>query len=315
MQYRTLGRTGINVSRLCFGGLTVGPLQANLPLPEGVAVMRRALAAGVNFIDTAELYGTYPYIRAALREFDRDIVVVSKSYAYTEPAMRESVEKALRMLGRDYVDIFMLHEQESGLTIKGHWEAVEYLLKAREKGLVRAIGISTHHVEGVLGAAAVPEIDVIHPLFNIAGIGIKGGTAGDMLRAIKSAYKTGKGIYAMKALGGGHLLNRSEEAFQYVLSIPELASVAVGMSSLNEVDYNTRLFSGQPVEPWLRSQVARQPRRLCIEEWCLGCGECVRRCKSGALSLCEGKAVVNPAMCTLCGYCGPVCPDFCIKII
>ena len=88
--------------------------------------------------------------------------------------MRTSVEKALKELGRDYIDIFMLHEQESILTIKGHWEAIEYLIEAKEKGIVRAIGISTHHVEGVMGAASVPEIDVIHPLVNIAGIGIRG---------------------------------------------------------------------------------------------------------------------------------------------
>ena len=64
MEYRLLGQTGMKVSRLCFGALTIGPLQAKLPLGEGVAVIRAALAAGVNFIDTAQLYGTYPYIAA-----------------------------------------------------------------------------------------------------------------------------------------------------------------------------------------------------------------------------------------------------------
>jgi len=315
LQYRVLGRTGITVSRLCFGALTIGPLQANLPLAEGTGVIRRALEAGVNFIDTAELYGTYPYIREAIRNFGREVVIVSKCYAYTSQGMRESVEKALKMIGRDYIDIFMLHEQESVLTIKGHWEAIEYLLEAKKKGLVRAIGISTHHVEGVLGAAAFPEIEVIQPLINMAGIGIRGGTSHDMLQAIRNASSAGKGIYAMKALGGGHLLNRSEEAFEYILSIPELASVAVGMSSPDEVDYNVRIFSGQPVSESLKSKVARRPRRLHIEDWCLGCGECVRRCTSGALNLAGGKAVADRTKCILCGYCGEVCPEFCIKVV
>lgn len=315
MQYRVLGRTGIKVSRLCFGALTIGPLQANLPLAEGAAVIRRALESGVNFIDTAELYGTYPYIREAIRDAGHEVVVVSKCYAYTGRDMRESVEKALKLLGRDYIDIFMLHEQESILTIKGHWEAMEFLIKAKEKGLVRAAGISTHHVAGVLGAAAVPEIEVIHPLFNMSGIGIRDGTASDMLQAIRQAAGAGKGIYAMKALGGGHLLSRCAEAFAYVLSVPELASVAVGMSSLDEVDYNTRLFSGLPVSPELASRVARRPRQLHIDDWCLACGECVSRCTAGALSLVGGKAVADMAKCTLCGYCGDVCPEFCIKVV
>lgn len=315
MHYRVLGRTGIHVSRLCFGALTIGPLQANLAIAEGARVIRRALEAGVNFIDTAELYCTYPYIREALRGFDRDVAIVSKCYAYTYQGMQKSVENALRELDRDYIDIFMLHEQESILTIKGHWDAIEYLLEAKNKGIVRAVGISTHHVKGVLDAAAVPEIDVIHPLINIAGIGITGGSQEDMLRAIRVAAGAGKGLYAMKALGGGNLLDRSEEAFEFVLNLPELASVAVGMSSTDEVEYNTRLFGGRPVPGSIKSLVRHQPRRLHIEEWCRGCGQCMEKCTSGALSLSGGKTTVDRSLCTLCGYCGAVCPEFCIKVI
>ena len=315
MQYRPLGKTGIMVSRLCFGALTIGPLQAGLPLREGSAVIRRALENGVNFIDTAELYRTYPYIREAVRGFARDVVICSKCYAYTRQDMIRSVEKALKELDRDYIDIFMLHEQESHLTIKGHWEAFEYLLEAKEKGIIRAAGISTHHVAGVLAAAQVPELDVIHPLINCAGIGIVDGTRDDMLAAIRAAYGAGKGLYAMKALGGGNLLGRSEEAFDFVLSLPELSSVAVGMSTVQEVDYNTLLFSGKGVPDTLKSTVRRQTRRLHIESWCRGCGICIKKCRAGALKITEGRAMVDKDLCILCGYCGAACPDFCIKVI
>jgi aryl-alcohol dehydrogenase-like predicted oxidoreductase len=71
MEKRKLGKTEIEVSRLCFGGLTVGPLQANLPLMQGADVIREAFERGVNFIDTAELYETYPYIKEALKSFKR----------------------------------------------------------------------------------------------------------------------------------------------------------------------------------------------------------------------------------------------------
>ena len=314
--YGVLGQSGIKVSRLCFGTLTIGPLQANLPVADGARLICRALAEGVNFIDTAELYHTYPYIREALRQTGGETVITSKCYAYTRECMRESFEQALRDLGRDYIDVFMLHEQESILTIKGHWEALEYLFEAKEKGWLRAVGISTHHVAGVLGAAEVSEIDVVHPLINMAGIGISDGTLADMRRAIGQAYAAGKGIYAMKALGGGHLLQRTEEAFQYIMSVPELASVAVGMSSVEEVDYNTRLFSGQPVSAEMKVKVAKLPRRLLIHDWCQGCGACVAGCKAEALSLdSNGKAVVAPDKCVLCGYCGALCPEFCIKVV
>lgn len=315
MHYRVLARTGMRVSRLCFGALTVGPLQVNLPLVEGARIIRTALEAGVNFIDTAELYGTYNYIREAIKGYRGEVIIASKCYAYTSQGMQDSLELALRELKRDYIDIFMLHEQESILTIRGHWEAIEYLLRAKQKGLVRAIGISTHHVEGVLGAASVPEIDVIQPLVNLSGIGIKGGTIQDMLAAIKTAAEAGKGLYGMKALGGGHLLERTGEAFAFILSIPEFASVAVGMSTEDEVAYNTCLFSGKPVPQKVKSKVRSQPRHLHIEEYCQGCGTCLTRCASGALRLDNGKVIVDHRLCTRCGYCSPVCPDFCIKVI
>ena len=315
MQYRVLGKTGIEVSRLCFGALTIGPLQARLPLKEGARVIRTALEAGVNFIDTAELYLTYPYIREAIRGLSKDVVICSKCYSYTSQGMEQSVNKALADLDRDYIDIFMLHEQESILTVKGHWEAVEYLLEAKKRGIVRAVGISTHHVTGVLAAAAIPEIEVVHPLINMAGIGIRGGTKVDMLSAIRVAAAAGKGIYAMKALGGGNLLGNAEEALNYVMSIPEINSIAVGMSTVQEVEYNTRFFSGQKVSDLIKSTVRRQPRRLHIEDWCVGCGQCIQKCPSGALSLSGGKAAADENLCVLCGYCGSVCPDFCIKVI
>ncbi|HAP94003.1 MAG TPA: aldo/keto reductase [Desulfotomaculum sp.] len=315
MEYRMLGESGILVSRLCFGALTVGPLQVNLALSQGAAVIRHALEAGINFIDTAELYDTYPYIKEALQGLDKRVVIATKSYAYTGEGMGESLNKALRSLGREYIDIFLLHEQESALTIRGHWGAVECLVKAKEAGLVRAIGISTHSVEGVRAAALIPEFDIIQPLINITGIGIRDGGREEMLAAIREAALLGKGIYGMKALGGGNLLDRADEALGFVFSIPELAAVAVGMSSTLEVDFNAAFFTNRTIPQELRARVNRQNRRLIIEDWCPGCGQCIKRCGAGALMLVEGRAVVDQSRCRLCGYCGAVCPEFCIKIV
>lgn len=315
LRYRELGHTGITVSRLCFGGLTVGPLQANLSLAKGSAVMRRAFEQGVNFIDTAQQYETYPYIREAIRGDFKHTVISSKSYDYTYQGMRDSLEEALRAIDRDYIDIFLLHEQESAMTIKGHWEAVEYLIRAKEKGMIRAAGISTHHVAAVRAAAMIPELDVIHPLINKYGIGIQDGSAGDMLEAVNFAHLMGKGIYGMKALGGGHLIKKNTEALDFVLGIEALAAVAVGMQRIDEVDFNVNYFSGRPVADSLKASLAQRRRHLHIEDYCRGCGRCVEKCSAGALVLVEGRAQVNDALCRLCGYCAAVCPEFCIKII
>lgn len=315
MEYRTLGTTGLVVSRLCFGTLTISSLQAALPLDEGARVIRRALAHGVNFIDCAELYDTYGYVREALRDGRYDAIIASKCYAYTQDMMRTSLERARRELDRDCVDIFMLHEQESLLTIRGHWEAVEFLLKAREQGWVRAVGLSTHHMAAVEATIGIPEIQVVQPLYNARGVGIRDATGDQMLAAIGRAHASGKGIYGMKALGGGNLLSDPISALHKVLSRPEFDSIAVGMQSTLEVEYNVRVFNGQAVPDGLKDILRRVPRHLHIDDWCVGCGACVASCKSQALTMVDGRPRVDPERCCLCGYCAAVCPEFCIKVV
>ena len=317
MEYRLLGATGIRVSRLCLGALTISPLQRDMSIEAGTEVISAALELGVNFIDTSQFYRVYPPIARALKLYSGrdDVVVATKSYAYDAPGMQVALEEALRELDRDYIDIFMLHEQESMLTIRGHWPAVEYLLRAKERGLVRAVGISTHTVRGVRAAALVPELDVISPLINYTGIGIVDGSRDEMAAAIEFAATCGKGIYAMKPFGGGHLMDQVEAALAYLLDMDSLASIAIGMKSRAEVEMNVRLVSGQAVPDSLKKAATAIPRRLHVDDWCIGCGRCVAKCPSKAMILKNGKALADPSRCVFCGYCGAHCPEFAIKVI
>ncbi len=314
MEYAELGQTGLIVSRLCFGALTIGPLQRGLSEAEGGAILRRALNLGVNFIDTAELYGTYGHIRVALQDLQTTypVVVATKSYAFTREGMLQSLEKAQRELGLEVIPIFLLHEQESSHTLRGHWPALEVLWEAKKAGLVKAVGISTHHVGGVEAAAEIADIDVISPLINITGIGIQGGTKEEMLTAIQLAASKGKGIYAMKPLGGGHLLARWSTALDYLLAKSSIHAIAVGMKSFSEVEHNVAYFEGRRDLP----SPSDTTRRLHIDDWCIGCASCVHACPNGALEIRDGQAVVaHPGQCVFCGYCGASCPEFAIKVI
>jgi aryl-alcohol dehydrogenase-like predicted oxidoreductase len=309
-----LGNTGLEVSRLCFGGLVIGPLQANLSVDAGAEVVARALEMGVNFIDTAELYGTYEHIREAVRRSGKKPVIATKSYAYDTKGARESLEKARRELDTDIIDIFLLHEQESRWTLKGHSEALEYYLKEKERGIIKAVGVSTHNVEVVEVAGEMPEVDVIHPIINKSGIGIGDGTINEMLEAVRKAFHNGKGIYGMKPLGGGNLLNSYKECMDFVLEIPFVNSIAVGMQSVEEVIMNIAVFNGEEVPEEIVDAVKQKKKGLHIDYWCEGCGKCVERCRQKALKILDNRALVDKEKCVLCGYCAGACPVFAIKI-
>ena len=316
MNYVKLGSTDLVVSRLCFGGLTVGPLQAKLPIEEGAKVIAAAFDMGVNFIDTAKLYETYPYIKRALEiTKNKNVIISSKSYDYTYEGMKESLNEALEALGQKKIGIFSLHEQESRLTLKGHSDALRYLKDAKKEGLIDAVGVSTHAVEVVDAAAVMGDIDVIHPIVNINGLGILDGTIDQMLSAIEKANKNGKGIYAMKPLGGGNYMKDADRCFDFVLANPNIHSIAVGMQCIDEVACNIAKFNGQKVDENIKKRLSERSKRLHIDSWCIGCGSCVNACSEHALSIKDGKASVNADKCVLCGYCSSYCRDFCIKIV
>lgn len=310
-----LGKTGIEVSPLCFGTLTMTPFQADLSVREGAELIRHGIERGINFFDTAEIYNNYEYLREVLKAVPRDrLVITTKCYAYDVPGAEKSLQKVLKALDTDYIDIMLLHEQESEHTLRGHYPALEYFFKQREKGRIRATGVSTHFIRCVEAAKEYEEIQVVHPIINMKGIGIQDGTAEEMLAAIKMLHDRGVGIYSMKALGGGHLQRNAEEAIRWIRKIPYIDSTAVGMQSIEEVDYNCDLFFDNVVHEETAQAIKKKKRHLIVADYCIGCGNCERRCKQDAIKVIDGKAVVNEN-CILCGYCATVCPEFCIKVI
>lgn len=313
MESNKLGYTGIKVSKLCFGTLTVGPHQKDFPPEAAADLFCQAFQLGVNFFDTAEIYDTYRHLAPAVRKFP-EMVIASRSYAVTAAAMRESIDKARKELDRDYIDLFGLHEVENAAALKGHREALDYLIKAKTDGIIRAIMISTHTVAGVRAGATEPAIDVIHPLLNRDGFGIRDGSVADMIAAIRTAREFGKGIYGMKVLAGGHLINNVPAAFAFINELNCVDAVAVGMQSLAEVKLNLALLAGLPPSLDLESQISRAERRLHIAGWCQGCGRCVAECDFNALTLTGGRVQVDSSKCVRCGYCARVCPEFCLKI-
>lgn len=316
MEKNKLGNTSILVSKLCFGSLTMGPLQANLSPKEGGNLLLHGFENGINFIDTAELYETYGHIKYALENWKREqVVIATKSYSYSKKTAEESLQKALLQMNTDYVDIFLLHEQESQHTIRGHYEALEYFIRMKEKGYIGAVGISTHTINAVKASLSMKEIEVLHPIVNKQGLGIQDGTIEEMLQALTDAHVLGKGIYGMKPLGGGNLLKDFQDCFNFVLNLPYLDSIAVGMQTTEEIDVNIGIFEGNQPNPQLLEKIKKKERNLLIDFWCEGCGSCIKTCGHEALKILDDKVTVDQNKCVLCGYCSKSCPHFCIKVV
>ncbi|WP_459128806.1 aldo/keto reductase [Guggenheimella bovis] len=300
----------MGIEKLCFGTLPISPLQKNFPIKRQVELFSYAYEKGVRFFDTAELYRNYDALGEFLSNVDRKSVTIStKSYAYDTETAERSIELALRDLKTDYIDFFLLHEQEDHLTLKGHKPAIDRLLEYKKAGVIKRFGISTHYVKGAIAALNDERIEVVHPIINLHSIGIADGTKEDMYQVLVDLKTVGKFVYIMKALGGGHLLGSYKESLEYALKLPANA-IAIGMQSESEIDSNVRAFTGSIDEEAVYSK-----RSLYIADWCVGCGNCVARCQQKALQLVDGKAKVDMNKCTLCSYCVERCPDFCIKVI
>jgi len=228
-----LGSTDFKVSRLCIGtdyaDIYGGPL--------GRDILLRGFSLGVNFWDTSESYGSYPAIKEALKVLDRsDIVITSKSYSKDRDGAKKDLEDALREIGTDYLDIFMLHAVDTLEDFKARRDVLEFLLESKRSGVIKAIGVSTHSASVTLALAEVPEIEVVLTVLNMEGLNIREGSLNLMRSAVKRLYEAGKGVYLMKVLGRGKLADRAREALKYAFKIPYVHAVSVGIKSLEELE-------------------------------------------------------------------------------
>ncbi len=311
-----LGNTGIRINPLVYGTLPLGPLQAGLSPAEGGRLIRHALELGVNMLDTAELYETYPHIRAGIDGYGGEVLIVSKTHAADAPLARAHVERALRELGRERLDIVHLHGARISDPFTERADVLAELLRMKEEGKIGHVGLSSHFISAVRKAADHPEIEVIHPLINRTGMGILDGTPEEMAAAILACSQSGKGVYAMKALAGGNLIAEARASIRYVLAVPGVDGLALGMLSEQEIEANLALVTGGEADEAVWQVLEQRRRKLRImERFCKGCGMCVPACTNNALSVGSGKARVDEEACILCGYCGAACPEFIIRVV
>jgi aryl-alcohol dehydrogenase-like predicted oxidoreductase len=234
-----LGHTGIRTSRLAMGTGTVGFGGASNQTRLGTSPLTRLLLDGYNenglrFFDSADSYGSHPYVGAALKKIPRDKVTVLTKTDNRDPAgVREDLDRFRKELGVDYIDVVLIHcVTESDWTTR-YRGVMDVLSEAKQKGTIRAHGVSCHSIGALRAAAASPWVEV--DLVRLNPIGSHMDADPDtVIKVIKQMRTQGKGIIGMKILGQGDLRSKPAEAIRYALSTGVLDAFTIGAESPQE---------------------------------------------------------------------------------
>ena len=235
-----LGRTGIKVSRLAMGtgthGVAKSSLQAKLGVNGLAGLLEYAFDHGITFFETADQYGTHEHVGEGARRVGKNkVVVLTKTHARTADEVWSDLTRFCRELGRDHIDIVLLHCMTSPTWTKEMEGAMEALERAKEKGIIRAHGVSCHTIEALRLAARTPWVDVDLARINPAQahMDAEPETVLSVLREMKAA---GKSVLGMKILGAGKLATQVDRAIGYAAKLDVLDAFTIGFASRAELD-------------------------------------------------------------------------------
>jgi aryl-alcohol dehydrogenase-like predicted oxidoreductase len=246
-----LGKTGIQVSRLAQGTGFNGYNHTSEHTRRGKAsfdrLLRHSLDNGITFIDMADLYGSHSFVKDVIKGMPRDkLVLLSKlwprkeSWVTPSGGARQEIDRYRKELGVERIDICLIHCMTDAKWPTQYERVRDELAAMKEKGAVRAVGVSCHDFGALKVAAEHPWVDVI-----FARVNYRGGeeyacdaSADEVAAVLKKARANGKAIVGMKIFGAGKLVKPEEKdaSLKYVFSNALVDAITVGMLKPEEVD-------------------------------------------------------------------------------
>jgi len=241
-----LGNTGLTVSRVAMGTGSIGSNhqsnQTRLGMTKFVQMAHHAYDRGIHFFDTADTYGSYPFVREVFKEIPREkVILLGKMWTENDPSQAEPVDKALDRFrsetGSDYFDIMLLHCMMNGKWQEEKKRYIDYFSKAKQKGIIKAVGVSCHNFEALKVAADDPWVDVILARINPFQSHMDGSPT-EINAVLEHARNNGKGIIGMKIFGNGDKIldKEREESITFALKKSSIHGMTLGMESIAQVD-------------------------------------------------------------------------------
>ena len=264
MEYVTLGKTGLQVSRMGFGGI---PIQRIGP-EEAKTLIDAVEAAGVNFIDTARAYTNSEELLGQALEGRREkFILATKAMSRDKEGMEKDIETSLKNLRTDYIDLYQMHnitvQQLEQVCAPGG--ALEALMEAKAAGKVRHIGITAHIPESFRAALELDWVETVMFPYNI--VESQGAELMEQARAKNI------GFINMKSLAGG-AIEDAHLALRFAASNPNVTVVLPGMYTPEEVAQNAAAIAD--ASPLTAEELARaeEVRRQLGTNFCRRCNYC-----------------------------------------
>lgn len=246
-----LGKTGLHVSPLALGTGTVGynksSNQTRLGMDTFVRLVHQAYDQGVQFFDMADGYGSHPFVSEALKSLPREKVTLL-SKIWTHDPGSDQIEPVAKLLDRfrqevrtDYLDVVLMHCLMKGDWMETRKHYMDGLARAKQDGLVKAVGVSCHNWEALVAAADSPWVDVIMARINPFGSKMD-GTPEAVKGVLAQAIRNGKGVIGMKIFGQGDHVSEPEreQSINYALKEVGVHSITIGFESLDQLDDGIR---------------------------------------------------------------------------
>jgi len=238
-----LGKTGITVSLVGMGTGSIGVGQASNQTRLGVKgftkVVRHALDRGVCLFDVADQYGSHTYLREALKGVPRDkYVIQTKTHASNFADARSHLERYRLELGVDMIDIVLLHCMQKADWPVENRGAMDYLMKAKGEGVIRAHGTSCHGMDPLNTAAKNPFVEVDLARINPEGLIMDDKKPDEVASRLEEMHNAGKGVIGMKIFGEGRMkeAERRDASLRYVLGLGTVDAFIIGFESTDQVD-------------------------------------------------------------------------------